>query len=135
MVEGVVMEELVDTGAQVSTIMEGFCTKFSLKIQPLEGLLHLNMAILIPYKGYIEVNLLLPGLTQYNKDVLFVAISYNTYGERVPVQFDTLTIDHFAVNMITQELQQAGGTWKQVCLRTIISKTNTIDSPNVLSMI
>ena len=35
------------------------------------------------YKGYIEAKLLIPGLPQYNEDVLFLVISDNKYGEMV----------------------------------------------------
>ena len=43
-------------------------------------------SIAIPYKGYIEANLIIPGLPQYNEDMLFLVISDNKYGEMVPVQ-------------------------------------------------
>ena len=49
--------------------------------------------ILIPYKGYIEFNIIIPGLPQYNEDVFVV--SDHKYGEWVPVQLDTLLIDHW----------------------------------------
>ena len=35
--------------------------------------------VLIPYKGYIEVNFTIPDLPQYNKDVLFLVVSNNKY--------------------------------------------------------
>ena len=46
-VEEVEITELVDTGSKASAITEGFCTKFSLKIHPLE-LFYVLMGILIP---------------------------------------------------------------------------------------
>ena len=62
----------------------------------------------ILYKGYIEANLIIQDLPRYNEDVLFLVISDNKYGERVPVQIGTLVIDHLVVTMTVEELQQAG---------------------------
>ena len=53
--------------------------------------------IAIPYKGYIEANLIISGLAWYNEAVLFLVISDNKYGYRVPVQLGTLIIDHLVV--------------------------------------
>ena len=71
--------------------------------------------ILIQYKGYIEVYLIIPDLSKYNKDVLFLVISDNKYGERVPVQIGT----------------QAEETWKQVHFSTVICKRNTVKGLSV----
>ena len=54
---------------------------------------------MIPYKGFVEANLIIPGLPQYNEDVLFLVVSDNKYGERVPVQLGTLVIDHLVATM------------------------------------
>ena len=55
----------------------------------------------------------------------------NKYGERVPVQKGTLVIDHLVMTMTAEELQQAGDTWKQIHLSTVILKRNTMESLNV----
>ena len=67
---------LVHTGSQVSTLTEGFSSEFGLRNLPLGDLLHLKGTggIAILYKGYIEANLIIPGLLQYNEDVLFQVI-------------------------------------------------------------
>ena len=77
------MTALVDTGSQVSTLTEGFCLEFGLRILPLRGCLHLKGTggILIPYKGYVEANLIIPGLPQYNEHLLFLVVSDHKYGE------------------------------------------------------
>ena len=110
-VEDVEMMALVDTGSRVSTLMEGFCLEFGLKIF-LWGIVTSqgNGGILIPYKGYIETNLIISDLTQYNEDVLFLVVSDHKYGEWVPVQLGTLVIDPLVVIMTLEELQQACGT-------------------------
>ena len=95
MLEGVEMTALVDTGSQVSALTEVFCTEMGLRILPLRnwigGVLHLKGMgnISIPYKGYIEANITVPDLPQYNEDMLFLVISDYKHGERVPVQIGT----------------------------------------------
>ena len=86
---------LVDTGPQVFILMEGFCLAFRQTILPVGGLLCLKGrgVVSIPYKKYIEANLIIPGLPQYNEDVLFLVVSDHQYGEQVPVQLGILVID------------------------------------------
>ena len=62
-VEGVEMMALVDTGSQISALTEGFCSGFGLSL-PLGSLVHLKGtgSVSIPYKGYMEANLTIPGL-------------------------------------------------------------------------
>ena len=61
----------------------------------------------------------------------FLGILDHKYWERVPVQISTQVIDHLIVTMTGEELQQAGDTWKQVHLSTVISTRNTVESLNV----
>ena len=63
--------------------------------------------------------------------MLFLVILDNIYGEKVPVQIGTLVIDHLAMTMTVEKLQQAGDTCKQVHLSTVISKRNTVESLNI----
>ena len=59
---------LVDPGAQVSTISARLCKELDLKIQPLGQLLELEGTggAAIPYLGFVEVNLQIPGVRRYN---------------------------------------------------------------------
>ena len=58
--------------------------------------------------------------------MLILVVLEHKYGERVPVQIGTQGIDHLVVTMTEKELQQAGDTWKQAHLSTVISKRNTV---------
>ena len=60
----------------------------------------------------------------------FLVITDHKYREGVPVQIGTQVIDHLAVIMTKKDLQQAGETWKQVHLSTVISKRNTVKGLN-----
>ena len=70
--------QLIDHVNEATTVVEGvemlalvpslhcnrrFCSELGLRVLPLGGLLHLEMTggIVIPYKGYMEVNLIIPG--------------------------------------------------------------------------
>ena len=63
--------------------------------------------------------------------MLFSVISDHKYGERVPVQIGNQVIDHLVTTVHKKELQQAGKSWKQVHLSTVISKRNTIKGLNI----
>ena len=114
-------------GPKFSTLNRRFCSEFGLRNLPLRGLLHLKgaVSIAIPYKGYVEANLIIPGLPLYNEDVLY------SWPLSWPVQIGTLVIDHLVMTKVVEELQHARDTWKQVYLSTVISKRNTVESLNI----
>ena len=87
--------------------------------------------IAILYKEYVKANHTIPGLPQYNEDLLFLVVPDHKYGQRVHVQIGTLVIDHLVMTITKEELQWAGDTWKQVHLSTIVSKRNTMESLNI----
>ena len=63
--------------------------------------------------------------------MLFLVIPDHKYGERVPLQIGTQVIDHSVPTMTEKEMQQAGDIWKQVYIRTVISKRNTVKGLSV----
>ena len=70
-------------GAKSAILTERFCSEFRLRILSLGSLLHLEGTggIVIPYKGYVEASLVIPGLPQYNEDMLFLVILDNKHGK------------------------------------------------------
>ena len=68
---------LNDSGAQVSSVSSQFCEELALEIQPLGQLLELEGTggTAIPYLGFVEVNLQIPGIQHYNEDVLLLVLS------------------------------------------------------------
>ena len=87
--------------------------------------------ISILYKGYVEPNLTFPDLPWYNEDVMFLVVSDNKYGERVPGQIGTQVIGHLVVTMSKKDFKQSRETVNQVHLSTVISKRNTVKGLNV----
>ena len=63
--------------------------------------------------------------------MLYLIILEHKYWEGVPVQTGTQVIDHLVATMTGEELQQAGETWKQVHLSTVILKRNIMESLNI----
>ena len=102
------MTTLIDLGAQVSSISSQFCRDVALQIQPLGQLLELEgtWGYAIPYLGFVEVNLQIPGIKIYSEDMLLLVIPMMTYPEMVPVMVGSKIIDR------SHELDDQGGTCK-----------------------
>ena len=117
------MAALVDLGAQVSTVSAQLCEELGLKIQPLGQLLELEGTggAAIPYLGFVEVNLQIPGIRRYNEDVLLLAIPTMTYTERVPVVVGSKIIDKALSCMTVGELAKATVTWQQAHFGAVMS--------------
>ena len=66
---------LIDSGTQLSSVSSQFCEELALQIQPLGWLLELEVTggAAIPYLGFMEVNLQIPGIVNYNEDVLLLS--------------------------------------------------------------
>ena len=58
----------------------------TLKVHPLDWLLELEgtRGSAIPYVGYVEVNLQIPGIQGYIEDILLLVILTVTYSEKIP---------------------------------------------------
>ena len=58
------MTTLIKSGAQVSSVSYGFCEHMALEVNPLGRQLELEGTgrSAIPYLGYVEVNLQIPGI-------------------------------------------------------------------------
>ena len=78
---------LIDCGAQVFSVSSQFCEELALEIQPLSWLLELEGkgGTAIPYLGFVEVNLQIPGIPHYNEDVLLLVIPTMIYSQTVSV--------------------------------------------------
>ena len=113
-VDGCEVTALVDLGAQVSNISAKLCEDLGLEIQPLGWLLELEGTggAAIPYLRFVEVNLQIPGIRGYNKDVL-LAIPTTSYTEGVPIMVGSKIIDRALSCMTAGELAHGTVTWCQ----------------------
>ena len=95
----------------------------ALKVYPLDSLLGLEGTggSAIPYLGYVEVNLQIPGIKGYSKDILLLVILTTTYSEKIPVMVESKIIGR-VMGMITKgELVRTTMTWKQVHFSAVMS--------------
>ena len=76
-VDGVIYNSLVDSGAQTSTIMKQFCYSIRIAKYSLDGLVDVESmgGIEVPSEGYVEVSLQILVIRANNHDVL---LSINT---------------------------------------------------------
>ena len=66
----------------------------------------------VPYVGYVEARLQIPGIAAMNKDSLFMVSNNSPYMNRVPIQLGTLHIRE-AINCATKdELNELSMAWK-----------------------
>ena len=84
-------------------------------MQPLGQLLELQGmgGAAIPYLRFVEVNLQILGIQNYNEDVLLLVIPTTTYSKTVPVMEGTKIIDKALSLMTAGEHAKATMTWRQ----------------------
>ena len=114
-IDGQEVTALIDLGAQVSSISTQFCEDLALPIEPLGQLLELEGTggAAIPYLGFVEVNLQIPGIRNYSEDVLLLVITTTTYSKMVLVVVGSKIIDKALSLMTVGELAVATTTWRQ----------------------
>ena len=109
-IDGNRMTTLIDSGAQISAITKGMAKKMKLKVQKLQKLLRIEgtRGGKVPYKGYVEVLLEVPGVKNLSEYILMLVIEDSEYGERVPIQIGTLHIDMILEKATADELNKLG---------------------------
>ena len=114
---------LIDLATQLSSISSQSCKSLALQIQPLGQLLELEGTggAATPYLGFVEVNLQIPGIRNYNKNVLLLVIPTMTYSEMVPVMVGSKIINKALSLMTMGELTKATMTWRQAHFGAIMS--------------
>ena len=105
---------------------KGYSEENGYEIQPLDWLAPIQGTggADVPYLGYVEVRMHIPGIRSFDQDVLML-ISHTTthYHRRVPIQVGSCIIDQ-VTNCITEdELQSLSQSWKLAYVSTIILKS------------
>ena len=129
-VEGQKFPALIDSGAQLSTMSEALVQALKLPIHKLNTLIEAEVSggSTVPYVGYIEARLQIPGIAAMNKDSLFMVSNNSPYMNRVPIQLGTLHIRE-AINCATKdELDELSMAWKTANFPPI-SKNLKINEP------
>ena len=105
---------MIDSGAQLSTILESLVTALKLPVHKLNTLIEAEVFErgTIPYIGYVEARLKMPGIKAMKKDSLFMVSNNSPYMERVPIQLGTLHIRE-AISCATDiEMNNLATVWK-----------------------
>ena len=113
-VEGQEFKAFIDSGAQLSTISESLVTALKLPVHKLNTLIEAEVSGggTIPYVGYVEARLKIPGIKVMNKDSLFMVSNNSPYTERVPIQLGTLHIREAISCATDTEMNNLAITWK-----------------------
>ena len=84
---------------------------------------------LIPYVGYVEARLQIPGIQAMNKDLLFMISNNSPYMDRVPIQLGTLHIREAMKSATQDELAKLSIAWKTASFPSYLKKNITLKEP------
>ena len=113
-IDGCEVTGLIDSGANIPSILKRFAEKLGLPCRQLQQLLEIegSRGIDVPYLGYTEVNLQVPGVKALNEDILVVIQNDIAYSSQVPITLGTLHIDMVIEKATSKELQNLVKEWK-----------------------
>ena len=133
-VEGIKTKVLLDSGAQLCSIMRQWVQELGLEIQQLKTILDLEGTggLEIPYERYVELNLDIPEVKGFKEDVLMLVVKDSEYEKKVPVAIGTLHIDMILDLATKEELENMGRRWQRGSLgRKITIKHNVLSTQDI----
>ena len=127
--DGIISKALIDSGAMILMMSKGYCDKHGYETQALDYLVPIEGSggADVPYLGYVEVKMCIPGIHSFDHNVLML-VSHTTtpYHQRVPIQVGSCIIDQVTSCISEEELQSLLQSWKLAYVSTIISKSAPI---------
>ena len=107
-----------------------YCYEHGYKIQTLEHLVPIEGSggSSVPYLGYVEVRMYIPGINSFDRDVLMLVSSTTTSWchQRVPIQVGSHVIEQVTSCISEEELQSLSQSWKVAYVSTIILKATSV---------
>ena len=131
-IDGITSKALIDSGVMILMMSREYCDDHGYEIQPLEHLVPIEGSggANVPYLGYVEVRMCIPGINSFDRDVLMVVSSTTTcYHQRVPIQVGISIIDQVTNCISKDELQSLSQSWKVAYVSMIISKAAPVSGP------
>ena len=131
-IDRIISKALIDSGAMILMMSKGYCDKHGYEIQPLDHLVPIegSRGADVPYLGYLEVRMHIPGIHSFDQDVLMLFSHTTThFHQRVPIQVGSHIIDQVTNCISEDELQSLSQSWKLAYLSTIISKSAPVSYP------
>ena len=120
------IKALIDSGAQVSSILDKYAKQLGLKIRKLKTLLELELTGggTVPYNGYVEVRMQIPNVRAFDLDVLMLVIPESQYAKKVPITLGKIHIDKIICLITNEELKDIDKSWQRgIISRKIAIKT------------
>ena len=123
---------MLDSGSQLSGISLKCVKKLKLKPQQLQSILQIEGSggLEVPYLGYVEAHLKMPGIKAFDLDVLLLIVPDSAHTQYTPITLGTLHID-MAIKLATKrELESLNKQWK----RSLVATKLTIKEAQVVSV-
>ena len=131
-VEGQRFLALIDSGAQLSTMLESVIQALKLPVHKLNTLIEAEVSEggIILYMGFVEARLAIPGIAKLEKDSLFMVYNDSPYTKRVQLQIGTLHI-HEALQTATKEkLDALPQAWESAGFPSpVLTKSGVLKEP------
>ena len=124
-IDGIISKALINSGAMMLMMSRDYCYEHGYEIQPLEHLVPIEGSggATVPYLGYVEVRMHIPGIISFDRDVLMLISSTTTcYLQRVPIQVGSCVINKVTSCISEEELQPLSQSWKVAYVSMIILK-------------
>ena len=131
-IDGIIIKALIDSGAMILMMSTDYCDEHGYEIQSVEHLASIEGSggANVPYLGYVEVRMCIPGINSFDRDVLMLISSTTTcYHQRVPIQVGSHIIDQVTNCISEDELQSLSQSWKVAYVSMIISKAALVSDP------
>ena len=127
-VEGQQILALIDSGAQLSMMSRSLVQALKLPIHGLNTLIEAEASGggVIPYEGYVEARLAIPGIAKMDRDLLFMVSNDSPYTKRVPLQIGTLHIWEALQAATKEELQVLPQAWETADFPSTVSKSGIL---------
>ena len=113
---------MIDLGCNFLQLPISLAKTLKLEIKSLKTILDLEGTggLLIPYLGYIEMQLKIPEVKAFDRDVLMLVVLDSPYCDRVPMVFGTTHIDMLIKLATQEELGKLSHCWKRGAVLTRI---------------
>ena len=124
-----ISKALIDSGAMISMMSKVYCDENGYEIQNLDYLVPIEGSggADVPYLGYVEVRMHIPGNSSFEQDFLMLISDTTThYHKRVLIQVGSCIIDQVTNCITEQELQTLSQSWKLAYVSTITSKSSQV---------
>ena len=108
---------------QLSSITISLAKTLKLEVKSLKTILDLKGTggLLIPYLGYVEMQLRIPEVKAFDRDVLMLVVPDIPYCDKVPIALGTIHIDMLIKLATQEELGEHSHYWKRGAVLTRIA--------------